>query len=276
MNKLRLAAGLLLAAWLTGCASPPPADRPAVSGIVWQVDNATVDPRGSWQLLGASELLIQWTVVDDTSFVAGSGLPAAPVLPDWKRIASEPWAREVIVGLAGRFDEARARADVAELGRASARLARIPMPLNISGWYFPVEIDPTWADGGKLKAVLDSLPRPLWVSAYDSANLGPEELAAKLAQWLPSDVGVFFQDGVGVHARDAHTARHYADVLAKRLGKQRVRIIVEAFRPGPGSGFRAATAEEIAGQLRHYTGYKTYLFDGPHYVPDSTVQELLR
>ena len=49
-------------------------------------------------------------------------------------------------------------------------------------------------------------------------------------KWLPPDVGVFFQDGVGVHARDARTARRYADTLASRLGKARVRIIAEAFR----------------------------------------------
>ena len=37
---------------------------------------------------------------------------------------------------------------------------------------------------------LDALPRPLWISVYDSANVGPYELAESLAAWLPKDVGV--------------------------------------------------------------------------------------
>ncbi|RYF38696.1 MAG: hypothetical protein EOO27_50385, partial [Comamonadaceae bacterium] len=117
------------------------------------------------------------------------------------------------------------------------------------------------------------LPRPLWISVYDSANVGPAELASGLASWLPADVGVFFQDGVGVHAREAGVARHYANTLAARLGRDRVRIIAEAFRPKPGGGFRAATVDELAPQLATYDGYQIYLFEW-RYVPETTVQGL--
>ncbi len=95
-----------------------------------------------------------------------------------------------------------------------------------------------------------------------------------LVKWLPADVGVFFQDGVGVHAREARIARQYADVLSLRLGKERVRIIAEAFRPQQGGGFRSATLAELRLQLASYAGLRIYLFDGPHYLHDALVSQL--
>ncbi len=66
----------------------------------------------------------------------------------------------------------------------------------------------------KLAALLAPLPRPLWISVYDGRNIGPEALADWLESWLPKDIGVFFQDGVGVYARTPQVAAHYADVLS--------------------------------------------------------------
>jgi hypothetical protein len=248
---------------------------PPMAGTVWQPDNATLDPRGNWHRTGASELLVQWVAVDGTAFVKTDGMPMAPQLPAWQRIAGEPWAKDVILGLAGRFDEKSARADLAGLANASAALARLPTPLNVVGWYFPVEIDPTWTEAASLGPLLAQLPRPLWISVYDSANVGPDALVDGLTKWLPPDIGVFFQDGVGVHAREAHVARHYADVLSARLGKDRVRLIAEAFRPKVGGGFRSATIQELGPQLARYDGYRIYLFDGPHYLDDALVNDLV-
>jgi len=251
-----------------------PVEIPPIAGMVWQPDNQTLDPRGNWQRLGATELLVQWTAVDGTAFVENDVMPVAARLPPWSRIASEPWARDVIIGLAGRFDEKAARADINKLAQLSTHLAKLPTPLHVVGYYFPVEIDPTWAEAASLAPLLATLPRPLWISVYDSANVGPKELARGLSTWLPPDVGVFFQDGVGVYAREAKVARQYADVLSASLGQQRVRIIAEAFRPAVGGGFRPATIEELRPQLARYRGYRIYLFDGPHYVPDVTVAEI--
>ena len=272
-----LSAGLLGLTVLTmapGCS--PRGGEPPLTGIVWQPDNRTLSPHGTWDRLGARQLLIQWTAVDDTAFVRGGGLPTYPILPDWRRISEAPWARETIVGLSGYFDEARARSRVSELIEQSRRLAQAPTPLRVTGWYFPVEVDPTWSEAPVLAPLLSRLPHPLWISVYDSANLGAGTLADWLSAWLPEDVGVFFQDGVGVHARDAQVARHYADVLAERLGGARVRLIVEAFRPAVGGGFRAATAEELASQIDAYRGHALYLFDGPHYVSDELVDALAK
>ncbi|HDR9356563.1 TPA: hypothetical protein QDB44_002426, partial [Burkholderia vietnamiensis] len=60
-------------------------------GIVWQLDNATINPAGNWQQLGVHELLIQWSAVDDTAYLAGTGMRTAARLPDWQRIGREPW-----------------------------------------------------------------------------------------------------------------------------------------------------------------------------------------
>ncbi|SDR35372.1 hypothetical protein SAMN05443245_4983 [Paraburkholderia fungorum] len=248
---------------------------PLVDGIIWQPDNAHADPHGDWAHLGAHELLVQWTAVDGVAFVTGSGLPDAPHQPDWRRIAGESWARDVIVGLAGRFSEQAARGTIPELLSESLRVAAARPPVHITGWYFPVEVDPTWTNARELRAVLDRLPRPLWISVYDRANIGGATLAKWLDTWLPKDVGVFLQDGVGEYAREPRVARQYADALSATLGSKRVRVIAEAFRPQPGGGFRAATADEIATQLAAYGGYRVYLFDGPHYVSDQTVQGLV-
>lgn len=259
------------AALLAGCASKI---VPPIEGVVWQIDNEHTEPQGDWQQLGVKRLLVQWTVVDNLAFVPGTELPTGKNMPDWPRIAAQPWAREVILGLAGRFDERTARASLEELAQLSARIAKTPPPVNVTGWYFPVEIDPTWMEAFRLKALLAQLPRPLWISVYDSANVGPEELAQSLVEWLPPDVGVFFQDGVGVYAREAYVARHYANVLARRLGHDRVRLIAEAFRPNPGGGFRPATLAELQPQLANYEGFPIYLFEGPRYVGSTLVQGL--
>jgi hypothetical protein len=265
---LALSAAAALLAGCAGVAVPP------IEGVVWQIDNEHTQPQGEWQKLGVKRLLVQWTVVDGLAFVPGTGLAPGASMPDWQQIGKQPWAQEVILGLAGRFDERGARGDLQSLVELSARVARTPPPVNVAGYYFPIEIDPTWMEAFRLRTLLNQLPRPLWISVYDSANVGPEELAQSLVEWLPKDVGVFFQDGVGVYAREPYVARHYANVLVRRLGKERVRVIAEAFRPQVGGGFRPATLEELRPQLATYEGFPIYLFEGPRYVPPSLVQGL--
>ncbi len=247
---------------------------PGVVGIVWQPDNATVGISGNWDRLGARQLLVQWTAVDDQAFIPGTPMTSVPVLPDWTRIGKEPWAQEVILGLAGYFSETRSRDNIEQLAVLSAQLAKVKTPLNVTGWYFPAEVDPSWSRAKELPALLAKLPRPLWISVYDGANIGPAATADWLKTWLPDDIGVFFQDGVGVYARTAPVARTYADALRKRLGKNRVRIIVEAFRPQIGGGFRPATAAELKPQIAAFDGYPLYLFDGPHYVTPDLIKAL--
>jgi hypothetical protein len=266
----------MLTSLTPGCALEADETTSLAQGVVWQIDENHIDPHGNWDKLGVHDLLVQWTAVDGLSFLPGAGLPMAGRVPDWTRIADERWARNVIVGLAGRFDETTARAQIVDLIAQSVRLAAVRPPVHVAGWYFPVEIDPTWVGAAQLGPLLATLPRPLWVSIYDRANVGGRTLAKWLDTWLPKDVGVFFQDGCGVYARGPMTAREYADALSETLGKSRVRIIAEAFRPQAGGGFRAATSAELLPQLVAYKGYRVYLFDGPHYVSAELVDALLK
>jgi hypothetical protein len=268
---LRGSAAGMLSLGLGGCRSTP-----LVQGVAWQLDNTHADAHGDWNRLGVTDLLLQWTAVDNTAYVAGTQIPVAPRLPDWNRIAQEPWARRVLVGLAGRFNEEAARANAALLVEQSLELVRAAPRLNIEGWYFPVEVDPSWQDARSLAPLLARLPRPLWISVYDRGNIGGAPLAEWLSSWLPNDVGVLLQDGVGVYAREPRIARTYAAALSAKLGRERVRVIAEAFRLAPESTFRSATAQELRQQLDAYRGYRTYLFDGPHYVPPQLVDSLLQ
>lgn len=251
------------------------AGRALARGIVWQPDDATIRPRGNWHLLGVDQLLVQWTQVDGVSLLPGE--TANPGRPDWSRIAQEPWASSIILGLAGCYDESLARHSVERLVHDSAAMARRALPFAVAGWYFPVEADPTWDAVGRFAHLLAGLPRPLWISAYDNSNIGPREFARWLAAWLPADVGVFFQDGVGLETREPRIARQYADQLARVLGAQRTRLIAEAFRPGAAGAeprFRPAAVQELLPQLLAYQGMPTFIFDGPHYVSDALVDAL--
>lgn len=268
-----VALSMAAAGLVGGCASQRP--LPPVTGMVWQVDHATSRPVGQWDRLGARELLVQWMVVDDAVFLPGAPGHVVGQGPDWSRIAAEPWAGRVIVGLAGRSGERAARADVAGLAARSAALARLPMPVSVSGWYFPVEVDPSWDGAASLEPLLADLPRPLWLSVYDRQNIGPKAFADWLETWVPADVGILFQDGVGEHVRSPSVARAYLDAMQGRLGEERVGIIAEAFRPDGTGRFRSATARELRAQLGHYNGVRLYLFDGPHYVSDEIVDALV-
>lgn len=258
-----------LAAVLCACTAPP-----AAVGVVWQPDALTTRPQGNWQQLGVRKLLVQWSIVDNFGFVDGCG--AAPMVPapDWPRIAAEPWAQDIILGLSGNFTERTARRQMELLLQQSNCIAALPLPFKVSGWYFPVEIDPTWQDAAAMADILRRLPHPLWVSVYDNSNIGGKALADWLQTWLPDDVGIFFQDGVGLHMREPGVAAGYMQALQQRFGKQRVRIIAEAFRPALGGGFRPASADELGAQLLAYRAYEAYLFEGPRYVPQATIDGL--
>lgn len=256
---------------LAACTAPPAPPPPA--GMVWQPDAGTTRPAGNWQDIGIHKLLVQWSIVDDQALFDGCGGTAMATPPDWPRIAAEPWAQDIILGLGGRFFENEARARMPALLEQSRCITALALPFKVSGWYFPVEIDPTWQDAATLAPILNQLPRPLWVSVYDNSNIGGKMLADWLERWLPPDVGIFFQDGVGLHMRSPAVAAGYMKTLQQRFGTARVRLIGEAFRPAIGGGFRPASSEELAQQLRAYAPYDTYLFE-TRYVPQATIDKL--
>ena len=261
---------------VTGCM--PAAQQVRVEGVFWQPDAQTLEPHGNWDALGVHTLVVQWSMVGELGLVDGCGSREwRGDKPDWARIAAQPWAGKLIVGLAGEFDEAKARGNLPLLTERSRCVVAQRPQGNVAGWYFPVEIDPAWDTAPQLAEQLRDLPRPLWVSVYDNSNVGGPALAQWLAAWLPADVGVFFQDGVGLHTREPRVAREYMRALRRELGTERVRLIAETFRPkgpGKGEGFRAATVDELAAQLASYRGERVYLFEGPHYLDEAAVLAL--
>ena len=275
VSRLLLA---LIAALIAPLAAASAEPVPPIRGVIWQLYEGAPEARGSWHRLGARELLVQWTAVDGVAYVPGTGMSEAERIPDWARIRTEPWARGgVILGLSGRASEQETRRSIDTMVEESLRIARLRHPFPIAGYYFPAEVDTYWTDAPQvLPAALARLPRPLWISVYDSENIGAERFARWIASFMPRDVGVLFQDSVGIHVRSPREARRYADALRRRLGRNRVRVIAEAFRQLPDQSFRPATAEELRPQLHAMRGYEIYLFDGPHYVSDRLVEDLLR
>ncbi len=248
-------------------------DNLSVKGIVWQLNDATVGINGDWDQIGADSLLVQWSKVNDHCYINCSS--PTDFIPDWQHISEQPWAKHIILGLAGRFNEPEARKQVVELAKDSAKLIQRPLPMDVDGYYFPVEVDPSWQQAPELmKQALSELPRPLWISVYEGYNIGGQATADWLANWLPEDVGIFFQDGVGVEVRSAPVARQYVDALVEKFGQDRVKVIVEAFRPIADGEFRAATPEELLPQITVMKGNDIYLFDGPHYVRRELVDAL--
>lgn len=250
--------------------------RGLIDGIVWQIHDGSLDPYGEWQKLGAHSLLLQWIVLNGVAFVPGLGIETIADPPNWARIAKEPWAQSIIVGLASLSNEPEARRNVAALVDLSARVAAKPLPFEAAGYYFPVEADPTWADAPKMGALLSALPRPLWVSAYDNSNIGAGPFADWVDSWLPKDVGLFFQDGVGLYMRTPQSARQYGEALTAKLGAGRFSMILEAFRPAGGDKLRPATLAEIRPQIDAYRGFDTFVFEAPHYLDRKLVNALTR
>ncbi len=254
-------------------------DKRLINGIIWQVHEGMLEIHGEWELLGADTLMLQWIVAEGKAYAPGLGVPMVEDAPNWARVIKEPWAKNIILGLATGMNEPEARRNIAAMVELSARIAEKPMPFEVSAYYFPVEADPTWADVGKMGALLAAakLPRPLWVSAYDNSNIGAEPFAEWVASWLPPDIGLMFQDGVGLHMRTPEGARHYGQVLRNKLGENRFTMIAEAFRPADDKGnLRRATLNEFGPQLLAYHGFEVIVFEGPHYLDRKLTYGLVR
>ena len=241
--------------------SPPVA---LVTGIFWQPDRATAKPEGIWHQIGARQLVVQWTAVDDRALWADPYLAESVFAVDWEALRQQPWAQQITVGLTGHNSEMASRNQVDHLARLAAlNIQNLPLPA--AAYYFPVEVDPTWQDTTQLSMALNRLPRPLWISLYAQAAV-PDDLSTWLKSWLPDDVCLFVQDGVGVGVRSAEQALQFYLDIKRHRPEACTALIAEAFRTREGEGFRGAYPWELAQQLDVYRGESIFLFDGPHYV----------
>lgn len=264
---------LLTLLCLVGCVnlSKSDAQAPKIEGIFWQPDLATTPPSGNWDLLGVSTFVPQWSVVQSKSWVEQeTGFIKWEKHIDLKQINQKPWAQQIILGLAGEYDEKLARANVLQLASSSKQIIDNTKSIPLKGYYLPIEADPTWLCVDDLAKAIRSLPKPLWISIY-SAEQSPEHLDSWLKSWLPAQTGVFFQDGVGVGTRSPQQARTLLNELQKEFGKEHIVIVLEAFRPTKNGKFRSAYPWEIIEQLKAYEGQTVYIFDGPHYMNRMTV-----
>ncbi|MEB6480529.1 alpha-amylase family protein [Acinetobacter vivianii] len=247
------------------------AQPPQIEGIFWQPDLATTPPSGNWNLLGVSTFVPQWSTVQSKAwFDHDMGFEKWDKTLNLKQLNQQPWSQHIILGLAGEYDEKLARSNVLQLAENSKQIIEKTKSIPLKGYYFPVEADPTWLGVGVLAQALATLPQPVWVSIY-SAEQSPEHLDSWLKSWLPHNANVFFQDGVGVGTRSPQQAKTILEDLQKEFGKDKVVIVLEAFRPVKAGQFRSAYPWEVIEQLKAYEGQKVYIFDGPHYMNRITV-----
>lgn len=231
-------------------------------GIFWQPDQQHLRPEGIWDQIGVNSLVVQYGSVDQRAWFPNAYQGVYATLPDWKRIGREPWARRVVMGLAGNFEEDSSRRDVRELARMSRLLAQ-HTPLPASAYYFPVEVDPSWKGVGELRTAMQDLPRPLWISVY-SRPISAQALAASVQTWLPPGVGVMLQDGVGVGDRTPEQAQALFRELQRQLGAQRVIMVAETFHQDAAGKLKTAPLSQLVQQLQTYRGDRVYLYDTSH------------
>jgi len=247
-----------------------------IDGVFWQPDFATVQPQGNWDKLGARTFVVQSMITDDKAWFQSKRAAHWEKQPDWSYIRRQPWAKNIIIGLAGSYSEKKAREHLLDLRQQSLILSHEPLIFKPAGYYFPVEADPSWANVAEMRHALFHLPKPLWVSIY-AGERNPQNYALWVKSWLPDGVNVFFQDGVGVGTRTPKEARVMMNDLIKALGpKHKIAVVMEAFRSQPNGTFRPAQATEIEEQLAYYRGLSIYAFDGPHYLHPDVVNELYR
>ena len=260
-------------------------DGPKINGILWQMLLNNVPLRRPWDTLGAGKTLIQWIAVDDYSFVPNPWLPTYNVTLDMTDFASYPFANEIILGTPGYFSEVTSRNNIPKMADLAAKFATLEWPTNVKGFYFPVEIDPTWTNAkAVLGPVWDILPRPLYVSAYYGQGIDGEEAAKWLADLLPNDVHLMFQDGVGAFEFTLELAKERLHLLDKYLGKERVHLICEVFKVNPdwegvdGTYFIPLDPEEYTRRVSFYQDIyeegRLWVFDGPNYIKNSLIDSL--
>ena len=271
MNKFIAVIAVLLL-MISGCEMMKSSHTPArIAGVFWQPDLASTPPKGNWQLLGADIFIPQWSKVDGQSWLKELDSPHWEKTLPLAELKKKPWAKQIILGLAGEYNETQARKNIEQHHQDALKIIAQKLPVN--GYYFPIEADPSWTNVYQLGMVLQQLPQPMWVSVY-SAEAEPQHFSFWVSSWLPPKDKVFFQDGVGVGTRSPQQALKIFQSLEQKLGADRTAIVLEAFRPNQKGGFRAAYPWEIIQQLKAYEGKTVYLFDGPHYVNRLTVHSI--
>ena len=182
----------------------------------------------------------------------------------------------MIIGTPGLSDETQARARIHELADLAQKFGTLSYPSNAAGFYFPVEIDPTYtAAPADFGAIWSKLPRPCTcrsTTAPASTTRPPRN------GWTHSSPG---RDHP-VPGRRGRTRRDAAagagplrpDPRATPEDRDDRRGLPSESTPG-GAYFIPATAAEYQAQLQAYAHLDpVHVFDGPNYLDAALIQRI--
>lgn len=244
---------------------------------------------GYFTALGLTDLVVQWSVLDDLAFhpnpseAGRTGSPLESILA-----AADEARMRVLVGLAhdSRYwDEIRAesaplgdylrRLESRSLAAAQRMTSLLAAHRSFEGWYLPLEVDDVnWVDPVRrgllfehLRGLSEQLRRiepaaRIALSGFSNARIDPrgfESFWHGLLASAPAIDVVLLQDGVGAHKLDIAEVPLYmaaAGKAASRNGRE-LRAVVETFRQTAGppiddKPFSAAPAamDRLQRQLR--------------------------
>ncbi len=311
-RRLRIALGLA-AALVTGAAPTRAADEPPPDGLrgtflqltrahgTW-TDEAWRSLFGDLRRLGALDVVVQWTVYDDTAFYPTARyVPVAhPPLEPILTLADE-LGMTVTVGLAhdpafwSKVNRAPALVEpyLRTLQVRSEAVAGELVPLvtrhpSFRGWYITEEIeDGSWKDARARAALFESLRRlagalramtpgaKIAISGFSNAETHPTtfgEFWTSLLRTAPIDV-LMFQDGIGTKKQALSFLPLYLAAArdATTVNGRDLQVIVEIFQQtGDGGTFVPAPLPRIERQLklaRRYSGARGPIaFSIPEYM----------
>ncbi len=258
----------------------------------------------SFQQLGLEELVIQWTVYDQTAFFESEEQPsvAKPPLETLLRLADRAGMR-VFVGLAhdsSFWQKIKRDPELLEVylrrvrleseGTASLLANLVVQHQSFQGWYLTHEIDDqNWLEPARrqllfdhLRATTQTLERltpgsSVSLSGFSSGFAEPRILGL-FWQELTQQSGIdrlFFQDGIGAGKLELDTLPKYLDSLRTSLAQSdcQLQIVVELFEQisAPDEAFLAkpASLDRIEQQIaisRQFSDLGPLAFSVPDYM----------
>lgn len=226
---------------------------------------------------GVSELVVQWTRLDDNDFGGANGWLAHALR------SAEQEGLDLIVGLAHDSDYYAVLPNKRRfptywhqlLSRSLKQRERLLEEWDISprGWYLPQELDdwlfrdPSTRDElqSQLASMRADLSKPLHVSAFSGGFLAPERFAEWLAALADQGAHVWWQDGRGARTLPPVIREAYESSMPCRIGIvreafQRTSTPEEAFAAKPMPFDSAASCHEVAVfSLRYRPWAQTFL-----------------
>lgn len=282
---------------------PPPPLKGTFLQIYRQHDSWTLEKWTQlfkyFKELQIKEVVVQWTVYDDATFLSAGKDAAGPGLT-LDNIMSSAAAAGIKVWLGLVYDsqfwsKIQREAPLLEVylrrlrlqSEATARLLIKTYP-DIAGWYIATEIDDKhWQDSGSqlvlFKYLKDLAAYLHWlqpgsqvaISGFSNALFDPSTLERFWSSLLKaSDIDVvFFQDGIGAQKLQFSTLPLYLQAIQRAVKHQgrRLAVVVELFRQLQAEPFQAGPTswKSLQQQIAiadHYAPGNLFAFSIPEYL----------